>query len=120
VRCPRPATGSALRSSPRSTCCPYGWRALYAIGGVPLLFWPQFRRGISETARFKEHAATATSRGLVRDWLGPMVALARAHPGRTLAMAAVAGMLGIGEVSAFQFTGYYAQRAHGWSPATTR
>ena len=31
-------------------------------------------------------------------------------------MAAVAGLLGIGEVSAFQFTGYYAQRAHGWSP----
>ena len=95
---------------------PYGWRALYAFGGLPLVFLPQFRRGVSETARFTEHAATATSRGFVRDWLGPMVALARAHPGRTIAMAAVAGMLGIGEVSAFQFTGYYAQRAHGWSP----
>jgi putative MFS transporter len=95
---------------------PYGWRALYAIGVLPLLFWPQFRRGISETARFKEHAATAASRGMLRDWLGPMVALARAHPGRTLAMAAVAGMLGIGEVSAFQFTGLYAQSAYGWSP----
>ena len=95
---------------------PYGWRALYAIGGVPLIFWPQFRRGISETERFRQHAATRTSRGVLHDWLGPMVALARAHPGRTIAMAAVAGMLGIGEVSAFQFTGYYAQRAHGWSP----
>lgn len=31
-------------------------------------------------------------------------------------MAGVAGLLGIGEVSAFQFTGYYAQSAHGWSP----
>jgi MFS family permease len=95
---------------------PYGWRALYALGVVPLVFWPRFRAGVVETTRFRDHAATWISRGPLRDWLGPIVALARRHPGRALAMAAVAGLLGIGEVSAFQFTGYYAQRAHGWSP----
>jgi MFS family permease len=95
---------------------PYGWRALYALGVLPLAFLPQFRAGVVETARFRDHAATWTSRGRLRDWLGPIVALGRRHPARTLTMAAVAGLLGIGEVSAFQFTGYHAQRAHGWSP----
>jgi MFS family permease len=95
---------------------PYGWRSLYALGFLPLLFWPQFRRGVVETTRFQRHAAARRSRGGLRDWLEPLVALARSHPARTGAMAAVAALLGIGEVSAFQFTGYYAQSAHGWSP----
>jgi MFS family permease len=95
---------------------PYGWRTLYALGFLPLLFWHRFRTGIVETARFQRHAAGRTSKGALRDWLGPMVALARAHPGRTVVMAAVAGLLGIGEVSAFQFTSYYADKAHGWRP----
>jgi MFS family permease len=95
---------------------PYGWRSLYALGFMPLLFWHRFRQGIVETTRFQRHAAERTSRGGLHDWLGPLVALARTHPGRTAAMAAVAGLLGIGEVSAFQFTSYYALKAHGWAP----
>lgn len=95
---------------------PYGWRSLYALGFLPLLFWPQFRAGIVETARFRRHAATRRSRGALADWIEPLLALVRAHPARTAAMAAVAALLGLGEVSAFQFTGYYAQSAHGWSP----
>jgi putative MFS transporter len=95
---------------------PYGWRSLYALGFLPLLFWPQFREGVVETARFRRHAATRRSRGALSDWIEPLVALARAHPGRTAAMAAVAALLGIGEVSTFQFSSLYAQKAHGWSP----
>lgn len=95
---------------------PYGWRSLYALGVLPAFFWGRFRRGVTETSRFRRHAAARSSRGALHDWMGPLVALARRHPGRTAAMAGVAGLLGIGEVSAFQFTGYYAQAAHGWSP----
>jgi MFS family permease len=95
---------------------PYGWRALYAFGFMPLLFWPQFREGVVETARFRRHAATRRSRGPLRDWFEPMVALVRAHPARTAGMAAVAALLGVGEVSAFAFSSFYAQSAHGWSP----
>ena len=95
---------------------PYGWRSLYALGFLPLLFWPQFREGVVETERFRRHAATRRSRGALSDWIEPLVALARAHPGRTAAMAAVAALLGIGEVSTFQFSSLYAQKAHGWSP----
>jgi putative MFS transporter len=95
---------------------PYGWRSLYAFGFLPLLFWSQFREGVVETSRFQRHAATRRSHGVLRDWVGPLIALVRAHPARTAAMAAVAALLGIGEVCAFQFSGYYAQSAHGWSP----
>lgn len=96
---------------------PYGWRTLYAIGVLPLLFWGRFRRGIPETSRFEHHAAAHQSHGTVHTWLGPLVALARTHPGRVAAMAAVAALLGIGEVAAFQFTSYFAIGAHGWTPA---
>lgn len=95
---------------------PYGWRTLYALGFLPVFFWRRFREGVGETARFRAHVATRRSRGALREWVGPLAALVRVHPARTLTMAAVAGLLGIGEVSAFQFTGYYALSAHGWSP----
>ena len=96
---------------------PYGWRTLYALGIVPLLAWRRFRRGIEETARFRTHAALRESSGAFHDWMAPLAGLARTHPGRATAMALVAALLGIGEVSAFQFTGYYALTAHAWSPA---
>jgi predicted MFS family arabinose efflux permease len=83
---------------------------------LPALFWRRFVEGVPETARFQSHAASRHSHGALHDWVGPLVALARTHPVRTLAMAAVAFLLGLGEVSAFQFTGYYALSAHGWSP----
>ena len=95
---------------------PYGWRSLYALGVLPAFFWNAFRRGVPETTRFQRHAAARRTRGTLHDWMGPLVALARTHPMRVLAMAAVAGLLGLGEVSAFQFTGYYALSVHGWSP----
>jgi MFS family permease len=96
---------------------PYGWRTLYAIGVLPILFWGRFRRGIPETSRFQHHAAAHRAHGAVHTWAGPLVALARTHPGRVAAMAAVAALLGVGEVAAFQFTSYFAISAHGWTPA---
>ena len=95
---------------------PYGWRSLYVLGVLSVLFWGRFRDGITETARFRSHAARRQSRGTFHDWLRPFVGLLRTHPQRACAMASVALLLGIGEVSAFQFTGYFAQAAHGWSP----
>jgi MFS family permease len=95
---------------------PYGWRSLYVLGVMPAFFWSRFRQGVPETARFQQRAALHRSRGWIHDWLGPLVSLVRLHPARVAVMAAVAGLLGVGEVAAFQFTGYYAQAAHGWTP----
>jgi len=36
---------------------PFGWRALYLIGVIPLLFLSYFRRRLPETARFERHRA---------------------------------------------------------------
>jgi MFS family permease len=95
---------------------PYGWRSLYALGVLPVFAWRRFLDGVPETARFRLHAATRRSQGGLHDWLDPLLALARRHPVRTGAMAAVAFLLGIGEVAAFQFTAFYAISAHGWEP----
>jgi len=93
---------------------PYGWRALYAFGALPLLLLPQFRRGIPETSRFVREQARATTRPT--HWLAPLVALARTYPGRAAGLTAAIFLVSLGDVSVFQFTSYYAQKVHGWSP----
>src|SRR5207245_805852 len=40
---------------------PFGWRALYALGAVPLLFLPLFRREVRETGRFERHRSALRS-----------------------------------------------------------
>jgi putative MFS transporter len=91
---------------------PGGWRALYVLGGAPLLLLPTFRRSVVETRRFADHAASAAITG----WHGPLVALAREYPARAAGVAAVSMLLGIGTVSVFQFTGDFVLTAHGWEP----
>jgi MFS family permease len=97
---------------------PYGWRALYAIGIVPLAFVPRFRRDVPETNRFASHlerAGTKAGRGL-GGWLRPLVSLARTHPSRALLLAVVAVLFAVGDSPVYQFTGYFTQTVHGWSP----
>jgi MFS family permease len=94
---------------------PFGWRMLYAVGIVPMLLLPMLRRGIAETARFQRHRAAADD-GVVGAWWHPLAALFREQPRRATTVAAVAALLGTGEVAVFQFTGIYAQDVHGWSP----
>ena len=93
---------------------PFGWRALYAVGIVPMVLLPLFRRGIAETVRFTRHREA--TEGVVGAWWHPTAALLRGQPRRAATVAAVAGLLGTGEVAAFQFTGIYAQNVHGWTP----
>lgn len=99
---------------------PFGWRALYAVGIVPLLFLPMFRRGIPETRRFEtlqaaresapdEHAALAGG-------LGPIVALLREHPRRASILAGASFLSTFGVVNVFQFTSVFALDVHGWKP----
>jgi putative MFS transporter len=94
---------------------PYGWRTLYLLGALPLLLLPQFRRGVPETQRFtrqQEHPVDAVP----GRWLAPLVALARTYPGRAATLTAAIFLVAVGDVSVFQFTAYYAQTVHGWSP----
>jgi putative MFS transporter len=98
---------------------PFGWRALYAIGAVPLLALPHFRRSLRETARFTEHNAhdadPPTAGGLL-GWARSLVALLRAHPGRALGVGSAGLLLALGAISVFAFSSYFLQTVHGWEP----
>jgi MFS family permease len=110
--------GAALFAAIESL--PYGWRALYAIGLVPLLVLPLLRRRVKETRRFDQHRAIAEQRhqeGGLAGWYRPLASLARTYPGRALGVAAAGGLMAVGESAVFQFSGYFTLTVHGWSPA---
>jgi MFS family permease len=99
---------------------PYGWRALYAVGIVPLVFLPVFWTRLPETKRFEAYRASldlSVVRSRLFAFIEPLRGLALTHPSRALGVALVAFLPAIGLFSAFQFTGYYTQNVHGWSPA---
>jgi MFS family permease len=93
---------------------PFGWRALYAIGVLPLLLLPMFRRALAETARFRQHRASRG--GAAGGSLRSLLDLARHHPGRAMGVG-LAGMLSsLGAISVFAFASYFAQTVHHWEP----
>jgi MFS family permease len=94
---------------------PYGWRSMYAIGIVPLVLLPFFRKNVLETSRFERHDAARAADSETYS-LAPLFALMRDYPARALGIA-LAGLLpAVGLVGAFQFTGYFTQTVHDWSP----
>jgi putative MFS transporter len=94
---------------------PWGWRSLYAFGVIPLVLLPRLRGGVTETARFRQHHH-AVVRGGFSLWYAPLLRLARTHPRRAVGLAVVGGLFAVGEVSVFQFSGYFALTEHGWTP----
>lgn len=108
---------------------PYGWRALYVIGVVPVLLLPKIASGLPETRRFQatrdEAAADArveattgiASHGVGRGGpLAPIVALATRQPRHALGVLCL-GVLGtMGTATAFQFTGRFVLDDRGWEP----
>lgn len=96
---------------------PFGWRSLYAIGIVPLFLLPKLRREVKETDRFTRHRKlTGATAGGFEAWAKPVIGLARMYPSRALGIAIVGLLFSIGEASVFQFTGYFTQTIHGWTP----
>jgi putative MFS transporter len=90
---------------------PYGWRSLYALGVLPLLLLPLFRRHIKETARFQQHLDTT---GIESRLYSPLYAFANTHPRRALGMAVLASTASLGHVVVLSFTGYFVLEYHGW------
>ncbi len=68
---------------------PFGWRGLYAVGIVPLLFLTVMRRRLPETGRFRALAEDLPDEGFWIRSLEPVRELARAYPRRFVAVAAV-------------------------------
>jgi predicted MFS family arabinose efflux permease len=95
---------------------PFGWRALYVIGVLPLLLLAWFRRTLGETRRFEAHRAERAPVGAIRGMLNPFRNLARMYPGRMLALcAALFPIAFVLEVSML-FVSKFVQETHGYSP----
>jgi len=94
---------------------PFGWRSLYLIGVVPLLFLAYFRRRLPETRRFEEHRKLQTGSGLSAG-LRPIVQLARMYPGRVAMLAAALVPFDFVVGTAYTFMPKTLQEVHGYSP----
>lgn len=99
---------------------PGGWRALYAVGALPLLFLPRFRREVPETRRFDaeqraRHESGDEVRGL-RAWLEPIRDLATTYPGRMVGVTLACFLFAAAELPVMQFVAYHAIENLGWAP----
>jgi putative MFS transporter len=95
---------------------PYGWRALYFAGVLPLLLLAWFRRTLRETRRFQEQRER---RPRARGWqaLQPIRHLVQMYPGRIVALGAAVFPASFTIGVALTFTSKFLQQAHGYSPA---
>jgi len=97
---------------------PYGWRMLYFIGIIPLLFLPKLAAGIHETTRFttQEHKAI-TLKNVLGNWLKPLKRIAVESPKRFAQILSLGFMLAFGQGVVFAFVGYYILQYLQWTPA---
>jgi putative MFS transporter len=99
---------------------PFGWRALYVLGGSPVLLLPWLRAGVTETRRFQR----ARGALLAREGFGaalaggfvPILGLVRQHPRRAAALGLIAGLSSAGMGVSFQFVSEFLQTTRGWTP----
>lgn len=101
---------------------PYGWRALYTVGGLPLVFIPLLRRRVPETGRFIRQNLDV-DRGAggpagIWHFAGPLVELFRAYPARSVSIAAMALCFSVGASPAFSLLSDFVQTTHGWKPSS--
>ncbi|MFN2427376.1 MAG: MFS transporter [Candidatus Binatia bacterium] len=93
---------------------PFGWRALYVVGIVPLLIIAWLRRSLEETERF---VVSAGRRGAATlPWLAPVRLLLTRYPWRLAALSAALLPVAFAGGTAIQFQSKYLQEVHSYSP----
>ncbi len=97
---------------------PFGWRFLYWIGGLPLLFIPMLRRRVPETRRFIELRLERERGASAPRFLQPMFELLREYPARSFAIAVMGFSFTIGAGPAFGLLSDFVQTTHGWTPSS--
>jgi len=95
---------------------PFGWRSLYAVGGLPLLFIPMLRRRVPETGRFLRMRQEREAGAVPPGFLQPMFELLGHYPARSFAVAAMALAFAIGAGPAFGLLSDFVQTTHDWTP----
>ncbi|MBW2242007.1 MAG: MFS transporter [Deltaproteobacteria bacterium] len=91
---------------------PFGWRGLYALGVVPLLFLAWLRRELPETRRFESHQ----NEHAAGSWWQPAVLLVRSYPRRIAALSAVVLPLEFVMMTGYTFAPKSLQEIHGYGP----
>lgn len=106
------ALGSGLSALAFATVnfIPYGWRGLYFLGAIPLLYVLWLRRRLPETKRFTENDHH-------REWLRPLIALFTTYPGRMAFLIAMTLPAAFAAANIVTFQSKYLQSQHGWHPA---
>lgn len=95
---------------------PYGWRAIYVIGALPLFLVAYLRRRLPETERFAVQEGLASTRSKFAETVGLLRDLARQYPGRIAAILAAVAAFGFGVSAATVLSSKYLQTAHGYTP----
>ncbi|HTQ14726.1 MAG TPA: MFS transporter [Rhizomicrobium sp.] len=96
---------------------PYGWRALYAIGGAALLVLAYFRRRLPETRRFEERRRELAALGSrASAALDALRHLARDYPGRLAALVTMLFAFGFAAGPATVLMSKYLQQTHHYAP----
>lgn len=95
---------------------PFGWRALYLVGLLALLFMGIWRTYLPETTRFQvrqvEQPPTILRLGLAQ----PLWRLLTVYPGRFAAVATAILLFNLGGDAALFYDPTYLQLQHGWQP----
>jgi putative MFS transporter len=95
---------------------PFGWRALYLVGAVPLLWVAWLRRRVTETRRFEiAREARGAETGLAAS-LRPLRDLVFLYPRRMLALCAALIPTSLVLITATTFVSKHLQDVQGWRP----
>jgi MFS family permease len=95
---------------------PFGWRSLYIVGIVPILFLPMLQRRVPETQRFLD--MKQSGEGALGGWARPMIDLIVQFPGRSLAVGALSLLVAAGMSPAFGLLSDFVQTSRGWRPSS--
>ena len=96
---------------------PFGWRALYLFGLVPLTLVAYWRRTLPETDRFQALQREREALPRATPALDPIRRLFREHRRLFVALALACFAFGVAVGPAGFFAPKFLQDAHGWSPA---
>jgi putative MFS transporter len=95
---------------------PFGWRALYVIGALPLFLVTYLRRQLPETRRFVAQEEILKTRSRFQDALILLRDLIKEYPGRIAAILIAVGAFGFAIASASVLSAKYLQSVEGYTP----
>jgi putative MFS transporter len=91
---------------------PGGWRALYVLGGLGIMYVAWLRRGLTESPMFEQHAANRSRQPM----LEPLREIVRHHRRGLLALSIIATCFWFQVSAGLNFMSKFLQDAHGYTP----